>query len=97
MVLSIPDAVKFWAEEKGCKFAYDSYYVSNLEDGSLTENMGKFPYLGDTAFTQFVVFPEEVPDSHIHITQHFDKQFKLRADTKSRTLKGKYLRIIFAQ
>lgn len=98
MRLPLPEEqVRFWVESKQCAYAFDTCYVSNMDEKDIIESKTYLSkWLGDTSFIQIVNFPEDRIDEQIYITQFYDQNFTLKADSQKRTLRGRYLRIIFA-
>ena len=96
---SLPqEHVQRWVEQKRCKYALDVYYVSNLTMQDLVEVGEDYlkGVLGDTCLLQIVVQSGEDKNTQPWITHHFDKSFTLKVDHRNRTMKGSYLRVIFA-
>ena len=87
-----------WTNDRGCAFAYDAYYVSNLKDEDLLREANPFlrSILGEDFFVQIIRFETDCLNTQTCLTQRFDGEFSVTGDTRTRTMRGNYLRIISA-
>ncbi len=98
MIFPLPKKlVRYWKESKKCKYALESYYVSNLETQQLRESRSYLnKWAGDTAFYQIVQLQNNIPVIQPYCMQYFNEEFYLRSDIYKPRLEGRYLRIIHA-